>query len=95
MFRALQTSFAGMLGAIDEPTTRRAYRFNTMTRYSHPVPVRMYGMSEGRRLPIEDIGTTPIAAASRMRPHITIDYLAVELSFHFVRHSQALGDTTR
>lgn len=42
-----------------------------------------------------DIGMAPIAAASRMLTHITIDSLAVKLSFHFVRHSQALGNTTR
>jgi hypothetical protein len=45
--------------------------------------------------PKADIGMSPIAAASRMLTHITIDSLAVQLSFHFVRHSQALGNTTR
>ena len=45
--------------------------------------------------PEADIGVSPIAAASRMLTHITIDSLAVQLSFHFVRHSQALGNTTR
>src|SRR5437588_6271468 len=46
MFRASQTSLAGMLGAMAQPTTRRAYRSNTMAKYNHPVPVRMYVMSE-------------------------------------------------
>ncbi|CAJ0897224.1 hypothetical protein R77567_04806 [Ralstonia sp. LMG 32965] len=35
------TSAAGMLGAIDQPTTRREYRSSTTARYSQPAPVRM------------------------------------------------------
>ena len=47
----------------------------------------------GRRLLAADsIGMSPIAVASRALKHVTIDSLAVQLSFHFVRHSQALGN---
>jgi hypothetical protein len=45
--------------------------------------------------PKANIGISPIAAALGMLTHVTIDFLAVQLSFHFVRHSQALGNTTR
>jgi hypothetical protein len=55
-----------------------------------------FGQSAGRLLPTQaDIGISPIAAALGMLTHVTIDFLAVQLSFHFVRHSQALGNTTR
>lgn len=34
-------------------------------------------------------------AASATLAHVTVDFLAVQLGFHFVPHSQALGNTTR
>ncbi len=36
-----------------------------------------------------------LAAASGTLTRITIDFLAVQLSLHFVAHAQALGNTTR
>ena len=42
---ASQTSLAGMLGAMAQPTTLRAYKSSTVARYSQPAPVRMYVMS--------------------------------------------------
>jgi hypothetical protein len=45
IFNASQTSLAGMFGAMDQPTTLRAYRSSAVAKYSHPAPVRMYVIS--------------------------------------------------
>ena len=45
MCKASQTSLAGTLVAIAQPTTLRENRSITTARYSHPAAVRMYVMS--------------------------------------------------
>lgn len=65
---ASQTSAAGILGAIAQPTTFREYKSSTMTRYSQPVSVRRSNITHKRpvrrwgiELPIQNIWQAMVA----------------------------------
>ena len=68
------------------PTFRVAGRLN-------PPPANP--IAKIRFWPNAEIGMSLIAAALSTLTHVTIDSFAVQLSFHFVRHSQALGNAAR